>query len=281
VLVLLAEAFLTAGLEAVYSEYAFAVYPIAVQAAGARARVAPALPAGHEQALGHDLDAMRGLVGPETRLVFIANPNNPTGTWVDGADLERFIAAMPGHVLVVVDEAYFEYSRGLGLPDCTVWLDEFPNLVVSRTFSKVYGLAGIRIGYTLSSPGVADMLNRVRQPFNVNSLALLGAVAALGDGRFVSRSVAGNAQGVKQLRDGLLGLGIRCGPTAGNFVLADMGRPAMPVYDALLKLGIIVRPVGNYGLPDHLRMTVGTEEQNEALLQALAIVARDGLIGEA
>lgn len=279
VLVLLAEAFLTPGLEAIYSEFAFAVYPIAVEAVGAAARVAPALPAGHAQVLGHDLESMRGLVGPDTRLVFIANPNNPTGTWIESAELHRFIASLPDHVLVVVDEAYFEYSRDQGLADCSEWLTVFPNLVVSRTFSKVYGLAGIRVGYCLSSPDIADILNRIRQPFNVNSLALLGAEAALGDKTFIRHSVESNAHGVRQLTEGLRGLGIACGPSAGNFVLADMGLPVMPVYEALLRQGIIVRPVGNYGLPNHLRITVGTAEQNEALLNAVANVAQEGLIG--
>jgi len=281
VLVLLAEAFLTPDLEAVYSQYAFAVYPIAVQAAGARARVAPALQAGGEQPLGHDLDAMRDLVGPRTRLVFIANPNNPTGTWIEAGPLRRFVASVPDHVVVVVDEAYFEYSRGLGVPDCSEWLGEFPNLVVTRTFSKAFGLAGIRVGYGLSSPRVADLLNRIRQPFNVNSLALLGAAAAIEDERFVARSVAVNARGVKQLQDGLASLGLPCAPTAANFVLVDVRRAALGAYESLLRRGVIVRPVGSQGLPNHLRVSVGTKEQNATFLVALENAMEEGLVGDA
>jgi histidinol-phosphate aminotransferase len=271
VLVLIAEAFLAPGLEAVYSQYSFAVYPIAVQAAGATARVATARPPGDAQALGHDLDAMKSLVGDTTRLVFVANPNNPTGTWLEPGELHRFLSAMPSHVLTVVDEAYFEYSRSQGLPDASQWLDEFPGLIVSRTFSKAYGLAGIRVGYCLSSPEIADMLNRIRQPFNVNSLAMSGAVAALGDRDFIDQSVQSNAEGLVRLRVGLVELGIECCPSAANFLLADFGKPVGGLNEALLRQGVIVRPVGNYGLENHLRITVGTAEQNEKLLQATTI----------
>jgi histidinol-phosphate aminotransferase len=276
VLVLLAEAFLQTGQEAVYSQYSFAVYPIAVQAVGAKAVVSPALPAEDEQALGHDLEQMKSLVGADTRLVFIANPNNPTGTWLNGSDLHGFLSDMPAHVLTVVDEAYFEYSRPLGLPDASQWLEEFPGLVVTRTFSKAYGLAGIRVGYSLSSPVVADMMNRVRQPFNVNSLALKGAQAALNDTSFIQRSVAVNSEGVGQLQGGLNALGVHCCPSAANFLLADFGMPAAPIYEALLQKGVIVRPVGNYGLMNHLRITVGTPEQNKVLLAALTDILSQG-----
>jgi histidinol-phosphate aminotransferase len=270
VLVLIAEAFLTPGLEAVYSQYCFAVYPIAVEAVAATSRMAAALPAGHPQGMGHDLEGMASLVGPDTRLVFIANPNNPTGNWLDHDSLHGFIAALPEHVMVVVDEAYFEYSRPLGLPDASLWLAEFPNLIVTRTFSKAYGLAGIRVGYSLSSTEVAGILNRIRQPFNVNSLALAGARAALSDRAFIERSVSVNGSGLEQLNKGLDELGVSTVPSAANFVLADMNTPAMPVSGSLLRQGIIVLPVGNYGLDRHLRITVGTADQNAALLGALA-----------
>ena len=275
VLVLMAEAFLEPGLEAVYSQYCFAVYPIAVGATGATARVAPALKATAQQPLGHDLAAISALVGADTRIVFIANPNNPTGTWLEADTLHAFIAALPPHVLVVVDEAYHEYAISLGVPDASAWLDEFPNLVVMRTFSKAYGLAGIRIGYSLSSADIAGILNRIRQPFNVNSLALAGAQAALSDQAYIKRCVALNQAGVSQLRNGLRALGIETGPTAANFLLADMGQPAGPLDEALLRRGIIVRPVGNYGLPQHLRITVGTNDQNNALLNALHEIIND------
>lgn len=273
-LVLLAETFLAPGREAVFSQYAFAVYPIATQATGATARVVPALPADGEQPLGHDLDAMAKAVGPDTRVVFVANPNNPTGTWVETTELRRFLDQVPRDVVVVVDEAYSEYARALGVPDASAWLGEYPNLVVSRTFSKAYGLAGIRVGYTVSSRAIADLLNRVRQPFNVNSLALLGAEAALGDTAFIARSVEENRVGLDQLRTGLEALGLETPPSAANFALVDLGRAAGPINEALMRDGVIVRPVANYGLPNHLRMTVGTQPQNERLLHSLADALR-------
>jgi len=269
VLVLLAEAFLVPGLEAVYSEYCFAVYPIAVQAAGATARVAPAFGRETAMPLGHDLEAMGERVSPKTRIVFIANPNNPTGTWLEEGDLRAFLETVPNDVLVVVDEAYHEYAIAKGVPEASGWLDHFPNLVVTRTFSKAFGLAGIRVGYSLSSPQVADVLNRIRQPFNVNSLALAGAAAAVGDHGFIEQTVRVNRAGVERLTGGLGDLGLEVSPSAANFVLADLGQPSGPIYEFLLQRGIIVRPVSNYGLPNHMRMTVGTPEQNEKLLSGL------------
>jgi histidinol-phosphate aminotransferase len=268
VLVMLAEAFLTSQQEAVYSQYAFAVYPIAVQATGATARIAPALPESHEMALGHDLSAMAALVNERTRIVFIANPNNPTGTFVATDALRGFIGGLPQTTLVVLDEAYIEYTEA-GFPDASEWLKEFPNLVVTRTFSKAYGLAGLRVGYALSHPGVADALNRVRQAFNVNSLALAAATAALQDQEHVAKSVAANREALSMVRQVLDTLSIRHYPTQGNFILLDCDRPALPIYDAMLRLGVIVRPVGGYGLPNHLRITLGTQAQNQRMLEAL------------
>jgi histidinol-phosphate aminotransferase len=278
VLVLLAEAFISPGLEAVYSQYCFAVYPIACQAAGGIGRTAPARPATGRQPLGHDLEALQALIGGDTRLVFIANPNNPTGTWLEEAELLGFLDAVPENVLVVVDEAYHEYSQATGVPDATRWLDRHPNLVVTRTFSKAYGLAGIRVGYALSSPEVADLLNRVRQPFNVNSLALAGATAALDDAEFIARSVDANAAEMRSLTAGLESRGFQLVPSAANFLLAYMHQPAAKIYAALLRKGVIVRPVENYGLPDHLRITIGTPEQNGVLLAALDDLRREGVI---
>jgi histidinol-phosphate aminotransferase len=269
VLVLIAEAFLSPQSEAVYSQYTFAVYPIAVQATGATARVAPANPADHAMPLGHDLAAMAQLIGERTRLVFVANPNNPTGTWVGADALKRFLAAVPEQTLVVVDEAYIEYVSEPAFPDASRWLSEFQNLIVTRTFSKVYGLAGLRVGYALSHPAVADMLNRVRQPFNVNSIALAASLAALDDSEHLRKSVENNRAGMAQLRAGFDALGVRHLPSAGNFVMIDCGRPAAAVYEAMLRQGVIVRPVGNYQLPNHLRITIGTRGQNERMLAAL------------
>lgn len=271
-IVMLAEAFLAPGLAAVCSQYAFAIYGIAIQATGAEGRIAPAYPHGHAMALGHDLEAMRGLVDDQVRIVYIANPNNPTGTWIESEPLRRFVASMPDHVLVVVDEAYTQYAAVPRYPDAAPWTAEFDNLVVLRTFSKAYGLAGLRVGYALSHPAIADVLNRVRMPFNVNSLALAAAEAALDDVEHLARSVALNAAGMRQLVDAFNRLGVRQYASAGNFILIDCGRPAGPVYEALLRRGVIVRPVAGYGLPNHLRITIGTPEQNERLIAALVDV---------
>ncbi|AKS41697.1 histidinol-phosphate transaminase [Wenzhouxiangella marina] len=269
VLVFLAQVFLQPGLEAVFSQYCFAVYPIATQMVGATARVAPALQADHPMALGHDLRALYERVGPDTRLVFVANPNNPTGTWLDGARLKDFVASLPPHVICVVDEAYTEYAESDRLGDASTWLEECPNLVVTRTFSKAYGLAGLRVGYALSNPGVADLLNRVRPAFNVNSLALTAARAALEDQDFIDRSRRLNSAGLIQLGEGLRELGATTIPSAANFILAGFERSGAALNEALLREGVIVRPVGNYGLDNYLRITIGTEAQNQRVLAAL------------
>ncbi|MFO7603331.1 MAG: histidinol-phosphate transaminase [Gammaproteobacteria bacterium] len=261
-------AFVSPDSEVVFSQHAFAVYPILTQMAGATAVVSAA------RNWGHDLPAMRAAVTERTRLVFIANPNNPTGTWLPGTELEAFIRDLPAHVIVVVDEAYFEYARAPqlkaeGYPNSLDWLERYPNLVVSRTFSKVYGLAGLRIGYGVSHPQLAELLNRVRPPFNVNALALEAAVAALEDTQHLQRSLAVNSQGMVQLTTGLGALGLDYIPSVGNFVAVDMGRDAAPIYEALLHEGVIVRPLANYQMPQHLRVTIGSESQNARVLAAL------------
>ncbi len=270
VLVFLAQAFLQPGLESVFSQYAFAVYPIATQMVGATANIAPALPADHPMPLGHDLRGLFDRVGPDTRLVFVANPNNPTGTWLDGRRLKDFVGSLPPHVICVVDEAYTEYAESDELGDASTWLEEFPNLVVTRTFSKAYGLAGLRVGYCLSNPGIADLLNRVRPAFNVNALALAAARAALGDHEFIDTTRRTNAEGLKTLGAGLEKMGVKVIPSAANFILAGFDRPGGELNEALLKKGVIVRPVGNYGLDNYLRITVGTPAQNERVLAALS-----------
>jgi histidinol-phosphate aminotransferase len=272
VLELAARAFLSAEHAAVYSEHAFAVYPIVTQAIGAESRIAPAHDGSRGPRYGHDLDGMARLVDGKVRLVFVANPNNPTGTWLTRSELRRFLAEMPDHVIVVVDEAYFEYVREPDFPDSLAWLGDFPNLIVTRTFSKAYGLAGLRVGYAVSSPEIADLLNRVRQPFNVNAPALAASAAALADADHLARSVRLNEEGLKQLATAFSRSGLSFIPSVGNFITVDLGRPAAPVYDGLLREGVIVRPVANYGLPNHLRVTVGTAEENEIFLNALARV---------
>ena len=269
VLDMIARVFLTPEHEAVFSEHAFAVYPIAVQAVGAQARIAPAHDGSEGPAYGHNLEAMSSLVGPDTRLVFIANPNNPTGTWLPDDELKGFIASLPSHVMVVVDEAYFEYVEHANYPDTSLWLEQFPNLIVTRTFSKAYGLAGLRVGYALSRPEVAELLNRVRQPFNVNMVAQAAALAALDDVDHLQDCIRRNREGMLQLLAGFEKLGLAWIESAGNFVAVETGRAGTDVYEDLLQQGIIVRPVANYGMPNHLRITVGRADENARFLNSL------------
>ncbi|NBC49541.1 MAG: histidinol-phosphate transaminase [Gammaproteobacteria bacterium] len=270
VLDLVARVFLHPGRESLFSEHAFAVYPLATAAVGATARVAPA------RDHGHDLDAMGALVNERTGVVWIANPNNPTGTWVAAEPLRAFLSALPDHCMAVVDEAYFEYVGQDDYPDTSRWLDQFPNLIVTRTFAKVHGLAALRVGYGLSHPDVAELLNRVRHPFNVNAPAQAAAIAALGDQEHVARSVAHNRREMERVSAGLTSLGLGYIPSVGNFVTVDLDRPAGPVDQALLREGVICRPVANYGLPTHLRISIGLETENDRMLAALARVLDRG-----
>jgi len=270
ILELVARAYLAPGLNAVFSEHAFAIYPIVTQAVAAEARVAPA------RDWGHDLPAMLAAIDDNTRVVFIANPNNPTGTWFGPDVLSEFLAAVPKNVLVVLDEAYIEYAEGAELPDGLNYLADYPNLLVSRTFSKAYGLASLRVGYGLSSPAVADVLNRVRQPFNVNSLALAAARAALDDVEYVAESRRLNEVGMQQLEDGLRLLGLSWIPSKANFLAVDVGRDGTPVYQGLLREGVIVRPIAGYGMPRHLRVSIGLPRENTRFLEALAKVLARG-----
>jgi histidinol-phosphate aminotransferase len=262
VLELVARAFLTSDASAVYSQHAFAVYPLAVQATGARGIEALALE------YGHDPELMLEAIDGDTRIVFIANPNNPTGTFVSGGDLHAFIAAVGEDVIVVLDEAYREYLADDERYDSVAWLDEFPNLVLTRTFSKAYGLAGLRVGYALCTPEVAEMLNRIRQPFNVNSLALAAAASALEDEAFLERSRRLNDEGMTQLTAAFHRMGLKYIPSRGNFVSVRVG-DAATVNRRLLDAGIIVRPIGNYGLPEFLRVSIGLPEENVRFLAAL------------
>ncbi len=269
-LVLLAEAFLTAQHSAVISQYAFAIYGIAIQATGARTIAVPAYTEGSAMPFGHDLAAMLAAIGPDTRLVYIANPNNPTGTWNDESAIRRFLDRAPQSCIVVLDEAYFEYSRKRGCPNGIELVAQYPNLVVLRTFSKAHALAGVRVGFGVSHPDVANMLNRVRQPFNVSLVGLAGAQAALGDPQQTARAAQLAEEGARQLGAALPKLGVKVYPTAGNFVLADVGPSGHAVFDRLLRKGVIVRPTGGYDLPRCVRITFGTGAQNERLLAALA-----------
>jgi histidinol-phosphate aminotransferase len=262
VLELVTQAFLTPGDEAIYAQHAFAVYPLASHARGAKGVVVPA------KDHGHDLPAMLAAVTPRTRVVFVANPNNPTGTWIGATEMEAFVANVPREVVVVLDEAYDEYLAPSDRSRSIAWIGRYPNLIVSRTFSKAYGLAALRVGYGVMDASVADLLNRVRQPFNVNSLAQAAAIAALGDATYVEESARWNREGMRQIEAGLAKLGVAFVPSHGNFLLVNVGDGAR-VYAALLRDGVIVRPVANYGLPAFLRVTVGLPAENERFLAAL------------
>ncbi len=256
------------GDEVLFSEHSFAIYPIVTQAVGGVGVAAPA------REWGYDLEAMRARISDRTRVIFIANPNNPTGTWLEGGELEAFIADVPRDVVVVVDEAYFDYAAhpgtgAAGYADASQWLGRHSNLMVTRTFAKSYGLAGLRVGYALSSAELADLMNRVRPPFNVNLPALAAAEAALDDDEHLRRTVESNAAGLKQLYAAFDEMGLEYIPSVGNFVSVDVGRAAAPVYEALLREGVIVRPVANYAMPNHLRVTVGSAAQNERFIAGL------------
>lgn len=260
---LVARTFLTPEHEVIFSQHAFAVYPLVTQAVGATAVVVPA------RDYGHDLAAMAAKINAKTRLIFIANPNNPTGTLLPQAELEAFVRSLPAQVICVLDEAYYEFVSAEGQCDSLSWLADCPNLLITRTFSKAYGLAGLRVGYGLSSPEFADLLNRVRQPFNNNSLALVAAEAALGDSEFIAQTIANNQQGMRFLTAAFNDLGLSWIVSAGNFVAVDLKRVALPVYQALLHKGVIVRPVANYEMPTFLRVSIGTPEENQAFIAAL------------
>lgn len=265
VLEMVARACVTPQHQVIYSQHSFAVYPIVTQSVGAEHVVVPA------NDWGHDLSAMLNAITDKTRLIFIANPNNPTGTWLNRADLRHFIENVPEHVIVLLDEAYFEYAVSEeNYPDGSLWLQEFDNLIVTRTFSKAYGLAGLRIGYALSHVDIANLLNRVRQPFNNNSLALIAAETALQDMQYIKYSVEVNNAGMKQLILAFDDMGLEFIPSKGNFICVDFEQPADVIYQSLLKAGVIVRPVANYEMPNHLRISIGTEKENSRFINELA-----------
>ena len=269
ILELAARAVAQLGDDIVFSRHAFAVYPLASQAVGARAiEVAPTA------SYGHDLPAMLKAVqssGDKAKLVFVANPNNPTGSYLQPAEIESFLQAVPANVVVVLDEAYNEYLAPEQRYDAIAWVKRFPNMILSRSFSKAYGLAGLRIGYGVAQPALTDLLNRIRQPFNVNSLAQAAAIAAFQDSAFLQQGYEVNHAGYLQLTQAFTEIGLTYLPSAGNFVLVKVGEDdeaGVRVNLALLKRGIIVRPVGNYGLPKWLRISIGLPEENAAFINA-------------
>jgi histidinol-phosphate aminotransferase len=261
----IAHAFLDPGDPVVFSEGAFIVYLIVSQLSNCEIRTAPM------RDYTHDLEAMAGLVCERTKAVFIANPNNPTGTAVGEGALRRFVEALPGETLVVMDEAYSQYAHREDYPDASKLIAEYPNLIALRTFSKAYGLAGLRVGYGIAHPDIIEVINKVREPFNVNSLALAAAEAALGDEEHVSRSVGVNAEGREFFVRELAALGLPFVPTQGNFIMAEVG-DGMKIYEGLLREGVIVRPVGGYGFTGHVRISIGTTEENRRVIDSLALL---------
>lgn len=267
VLDLIGQVFLDDSVSAIYSEHAFVVYQIMVQCSGARAIQVPA------KDFGHDLEAMYQAIEADTRIIFIANPNNPTGTWLGQAALMAFLEKVPSHIIVVLDEAYSEYiddtvDYALGLE----LQKSFNNVILTRTFSKAYGLAGLRVGYSVSTSEIADLINRVREPFNVNTLAQLAAIEVLSDEAYLQRSIAINNEGRQQIETALRDLGLAFIPSQGNFITFDTGRSGPEVYEKLLQQGVIVRPIVPYGLPKHLRVSIGLAKENAAFIAALKLV---------
>ncbi len=272
ILELVTRAFLTPLHSAVFSEHSFAVYPIVVQAVGAKANIAKAFAEDHAtMPLGHDPQALLSQIEDNTRIVFIANPNNPTGTWLTPSQLEELFGSITQDIIIVLDLAYTEYMDEDSKPPIKQWLEKFPNLVITQTFSKVYALAGLRIGYSISNPEIADILNRVRQPFNTNMLAQNAAIASLDDSDHVIKSVAMNNAGKVFLQAAFTGMGLNYLPTMGNFISVNVKQDGLALYEKLLQQGVIVRPVANYAMPEYLRITIGTRPQNERFIEALKL----------
>ncbi len=252
--------------EIIYSQYAFIVYPLVTKAINAVAREIPA------KNWGHDLKAFLAAINEKTKLIFIANPNNPTGNFLTEAEIDAFLAKVPNHVLVVLDEAYTEFTEACERVDSFGLLAKYPNLIVSRSLSKAYGLAGLRIGYAVSNAEIADLLNRVRQPFNCNSLALASAIAVMNDDAFVEKVAENNRQEMQRYEAFCQAQGLDYIPSKGNFITIDFKRPAAPIYEALLRQGVIVRPIAGYGMPNHLRISIGLPAENDRLFAALVKV---------
>jgi histidinol-phosphate aminotransferase len=265
----LAQVFAGAGDEVLVSRYCFAVYPIATQAAGADLIMVEPFAAGSGMPLGHDLDAMAAAVTARTKLVFFANPNNPTGTWFSLKALEAFMAKLPERVLVVADEAYIEYANAPEIDSALALRRRFPNLIIARTFSKAYGLAGLRAGYLIADASVVQAMEPVRESFNLNAFALAAAEAALADGAHIDAVRSRNACERQWLATALAEIGISVLPSQTNFLLACFDEQTERVEAALFQRGIIVRPMGGYGLHDYLRITVSTRDDNRRLLEAL------------
>ncbi len=273
-LMLLGQVFTGPGDEVVFSRYGFAVFALSTQAAGATARVVEALPREHPRMpLGHDLEAIAAAITTQTRLVYLANPNNPTGTWFGREAFAAFMARVPREVIVVMDEAYAEMAdadsdAATALP----WLASHPTLILTRTFSKAYGLAGLRVGYIIGAPGLVAVMERLRESFNVNGPALAACEAALGDDEHLQWACAQNAGQRAALSAALASRGLKVYPSQTNFVLAEFGPRTAQIETALVSRGVVLRPMAGYGLADCLRITVGTDDENRRLLAAIDAV---------
>ena len=272
VLDMVARVFVSEGDVGIISEHAFIVYYLSLAYVHAKIKIVKA------KEYGHDVGAMVRAVDERTRIVYFANPNNPTGTWSSAEELRSLLDEVPSSVIVVIDEAYAEYVAESDYPDCISWLSEYPNLVVTRTFSKIYALAGLRIGYSVSSPEISNLMNRVRQPFNCNSLAMSSALVALGDRNHCEKSARLNCEQMRTLRQGFSEMGFETIDSVANFLCVDMKIPAMDSYRKLLERGVIVRPIGGYGMPNHLRVSVGTASENSRLLDTFNSLKNQGLI---
>ncbi len=268
VLEIIVNSYLSKDDEAVISQYAFLTIPLLIKRHGAHIIKVPAVD------YGHDIKTMITAVTEKTRVIFIVNPNNPTGTYVTHDDLKLLLESVSKKVIVVIDEAYSEYITNQDYPKTLELLSTYPNLIVTRTFSKVYGLAALRLGYAVASPEITDILNRARLPFNVNSIAASAGIAAILDQDHVAKSVKMNHEGLDQLEDGLHNLKINFIPSVGNFITLDIQSNALDIYQQLLALGVIVRPLLAYDMPTHLRVTVGTIAENERFLETLHKVIR-------
>jgi histidinol-phosphate aminotransferase len=263
VIEIVARTFMKPGDEAVIGEFAFIVFPIVTQAVGAKAIISP-MPE-----LTHDLRDMFKRITPKTKAVFIANPNNPTGTMVKRGEVEWFLERVPDDIIVVIDEAYFDYVDDPEYPNSLNYQSLGKSIITVRTFSKIYGLAGLRLGFGVSSEEIISYMSRVREPFNVNSLAQVAAIAALDDAEHVRRSKDVNRAGLKYLVQEIKKINLPFTSSFANFILVDLGTDPIPVYNALLREGVIVRPVINYGLKTHIRVTVGLPEENERFIRAI------------
>lgn len=274
VLDFLGRCFLAPGKHALCARHAFSVYGLLTRVCGAEMHVVDANLPDHAMPMGHNLDAFLQRIDEHTAMIFIANPNNPTGTYLGEEELQAFLQRVPSSLPVVVDQAYIEYADA-SCAHADRWLEQYPNLVVTQTFSKVFALAGLRVGYALSSPVIAAWLDRIRQPFNVNRLAQEAALAALDDEDFLRANVAANRRQRDRLSAACSELGLKCLPSAANFLCIEFGERASAVYESLLRHGIIVRPLQNYDLPGYLRVTIGSSDDNSRFLSALRTILED------